>query len=202
MKTFTQIVMQPTTRDGTLKSTLALTRLATADLDVSYYGEVSVQGENLELGALVAAALLPAYDNKSTETLGSLLALYRDGYVSAIQKDTAQALSDAKTKVKDRDRAKPFETAEEYLQGNLSIAKIDAVKVYTDIDSLLSSNPDIAALTDFLMNLREQILPTKVMDVYKRKVAEELSIKEQIAKLKALGYDNARVNPDGSITVS
>ena len=200
MKTFTQIVMQPTTRDGTLKSTLALTRLATADLDVSYYGEISVQGEKLELGALVAAALLPAYDNKSAETLESLLALYRDGYVLALQKDTAQAMSDAKTKVKDK--AKPFETAEEYLQGNLSIAKIDAVKVYTDIDALLSSNPDIAALTSFLKDLREQILPTKVMDVYKRKVAEELSIKEQIAKLKALGYDNARVNSDGSITVS
>lgn len=160
MKTFNQVVNQATVRDGSLKSGLALTKLAQANLDVQLSGSIVVEGKELEMAAVLGAALLPAYDAKYSVELNDLLDLYSGGYIAAIQRQIANAgISGTSKKII---TAGSLMTAQEYLEGNLRTATIDCLSLYKDIEQVLSE-PTREKLVQFLEQVKLSILPANVV---------------------------------------
>lgn len=186
LKSFNQIVSQPTVRDGSLKQGLSLTRLAESNLNVSLNGSVTVQGKELQLGAIVASALLPAYDNKFSATLDDLLSLYSEGYVSELQRSIANAVVVEGKKIPLT--AGSVLTAEEYLKGHLRVAKIDAGQLYSSITDLLATKPTAAQLTSFIVELQASILSDDTLSIYNEKLRKEKELKEQFIVLDNLGF--------------
>jgi hypothetical protein len=190
MKTFEQVVNQPTVKDGSLKTGLAVSKLANAGLDVSFSGSIEVAGKSLEIGAVIGAALLPAYDNKYDIKLDDLLSLYSSGYIIQQQANIATIIaSGGATSSKKPLTAGSVLSAQDYLTGNLKTASIDTVNLYENITALLSSDKTTKQqLTDYLQALQVQLLPNSVLEVYTEKLRKESELAEQFEELTELGF--------------
>ena len=191
-KSFNEVVNQATVKDGSLKTGLAISKLATAGLDVNFSGSIEVQGRQLEVGAVIGAALLPAFDNKYDVSLDSLLDLYQAGYVIQQQANIAAIIAAGGATTKKAPlTAGSVLSAADYLTGNLKTATIDTVKLYHDIDALLAN--DKATKSDlfaFLSGIRSQLLPDTIFEVYEEKVRKEQELAAQFEELTALGFSD------------
>lgn len=192
MKTFQQVVSQATVKDGSLKTGLAISKLSTANLNVSFTGSIEVQGKQLEIGAVIGAALLPAFDNKYDVSLDSLLDLYQAGYVIQQQQNIANIIaSGGQTSSKKPLTAGSVLSAADYLIGNLKTATIDTVNLYHEINNLLVNDKTTKQqCLDLLTILRGQLLPINLHEVYIEKLRKEEELAKQFEELTELGFSD------------
>lgn len=200
-KTFSAIVSQPTVRDGSLKSGLALTKLVQAGLDVTLSGSVTVQGKSLELAAIVAASLLPAFDDKYSIDLDTILTLYNGGFVTPLQQQIAKAgISTSEGK-------KPLPvgsviTAQEYMEGNIKTAKLDQLKLYNTIQACLSGKPTNEQLRVCLSDILDLLFSPDMRHIYAEKLRKEQELEQQFSALTELGFTSISPLKDDTFKAS
>lgn len=198
MKTFNETVNQPTTKDGQLKAGLAITKLAQANLDVTLSGSVTVQGKQLELAAVVGAALIPGFDSKFDIELPDLLELYAGGFISPIQKQIASG-GTAKTVLP----AGSILSASEFLAGNLKTAKLDNIQIYRDITRFLVTDKTTKQdLVDYLRGIRTQLLSAELFAVYEEKLRKEAELQAQFSALSGIGFESIQPLKDETFSAT
>lgn len=196
MKTFNEVTNQPTTKDGSLKAGLAITKLANANLDVTLSGTVVVQGQDLELAAIVGAALIPAFDAKFDIELNDLLSLYSEGYISPIQRQIATAGTVA---------AKlphgSVLSAHDYMKGNVRAVKLDNLAIYYSLNRLLASDKATKAdFVEFATELRNQLFGGELLAVYAEKVKKEAELAAQFDSLTSIGFTDIQPLKDSTFS--
>lgn len=89
MKTFKQVIDQPTVKDGSYKAGNWLSKLREHAPSVETSGSMVINGVNCQLPTVAAMVLQPAFDGSTN--LDELLVLMRDGFASTLQANVAKS---------------------------------------------------------------------------------------------------------------
>lgn len=203
MKTFNEVVNTATTKSGQLKSGLALTKLAQDDtLSVTFNGNIFVNDIELEVGAVIAAALLPAYDDKYQQSLTDTLNLYSEGYVLPTQKNIALAIAAGGASVKKLsplDNAKRSLTSEEYKNNCLRLNQIDNAVLYEEIEVILQdSKVTKQQLLDFVAGIALKLFTTEQNDTFEVMANAEKLAALEFEALTVAGFSDIKRLADNS----
>lgn len=205
MKSFQSIVSQPTVKTGELKTGLAITKLANAQLDVQFDGSITVQGKSLEIGAVIGASLLPAFDNKYDVSLDDLLSLYASGYIINQQRNIAELIANGgQSKKGEILPVGSVLSANDYLANNLKIAELDNIALFATLSKFLINvdKTTKADLVEFVISLHKQLLPESIQVVYEEKLRKETELQAQFAELVTIGFDNIQPIADNRFSAT
>ena len=193
--TFTQIVSQATVTDGSLKKSLDVTRMAGDDsLAVEFNGDnLVINGSLVSPLVAAAAALLPAYQNDSRQSLADRVAMLSAGYINQLQQTVATKLLEAPATKKSNPlhSAKKGLTSSEYKANCLHLGRdnFDAVAVehLFSIDLAKATKADLVA---YITELRESIYSSEQQEVYSNMLEAEEKTAKQFEGLTSAGFEN------------